>query len=84
MRKTTKVFMSGRSQAVRIPKEFRFDTDEVMIEKDEISGIVKIIPKMDWEKFFAECDRIPEAKDFMADFKRDRSEPRPVFEDWNE
>ena len=26
---TTKVFMSGRSQAVRIPKEFRFDGSEV-------------------------------------------------------
>lgn len=29
-----KVFWSGRSQAVRIPKEFRFDTDEVTIRRD--------------------------------------------------
>lgn len=28
-----KVFMTGRSQAVRLPKEYRFDTDEVTIEK---------------------------------------------------
>lgn len=28
-----KVFMNGRSQAVRLPKEFRFDTDEVTVEK---------------------------------------------------
>ena len=29
-----KVFWSGRSQAVRIPKEFRFDTDEVTIRRE--------------------------------------------------
>jgi antitoxin VapB len=29
--RTTKVFMSGNSQAVRIPAEFQFDTDEVEI-----------------------------------------------------
>jgi antitoxin VapB len=35
---TTKVFRSGNSQAVRIPREFQFDTDEVEIERrgDEI------------------------------------------------
>lgn len=31
--KVAKVFKNGRSQAVRIPKEFRFDTDEVLIER---------------------------------------------------
>ncbi|MGQ0709746.1 MAG: antitoxin [Rhodoferax sp.] len=31
--RTAKVFTTGRSQAVRLPKEFRFDTDEVSIEK---------------------------------------------------
>ena len=30
---TAKVFSSGRSQAVRIPKEFRFNTDEVFINR---------------------------------------------------
>lgn len=30
---TTKVFTNGRSQAVRIPKEYRFDVDEVYINK---------------------------------------------------
>lgn len=30
---TTRVFMSGNSQAVRIPKEFQFDTDEIEIFK---------------------------------------------------
>ena len=30
---TAKVFMNGRSQAVRIPKKYRFDTSEVQIQK---------------------------------------------------
>ena len=30
---TAKIFMNGRSQAVRLPKEYRFDTDEVYITK---------------------------------------------------
>ncbi|ATG38113.1 Antitoxin VapB1 (plasmid) [Phaeobacter piscinae] len=31
---TAKVFMTGRSQAVRLPKDFRFDTDEVRIRAE--------------------------------------------------
>ena len=30
---SAKVFMTGRSQAVRLPKAYRFDTDEVLIER---------------------------------------------------
>ncbi|MBT7411288.1 MAG: AbrB/MazE/SpoVT family DNA-binding domain-containing protein [Methylococcales bacterium] len=33
---TTKVFISGKSQAVRIPKDFRFKCDEVYIQKKAI------------------------------------------------
>ena len=38
-----KVFTNGRSQAVRLPKEYRFDTDEVYINK--IGDLVVLIPK---------------------------------------
>ena len=34
MQRTAKVFMNNRSQAVRLPKEFQFDTDEVFIRKE--------------------------------------------------
>jgi len=33
MEATAKVFMNGRSQAVRLPKEFRFDDDEVIVKQ---------------------------------------------------
>ena len=39
---TAKVFRNGRSQAVRIPAEFRFTTDEVYIERDETTGAIKL------------------------------------------
>ncbi len=40
--KTAKLFMNGRSQAVRLPKEFRFEGDEVYIKK--IGASVVLIP----------------------------------------
>ena len=38
MAKTAKLFMNGRSQAVRLPKEFRFEGEEVEIARDPVSG----------------------------------------------
>ena len=40
---TAKLFENGRSQAVRLPKECRFDGDEVMINK--VGDVVFLIPK---------------------------------------
>ena len=40
MRQTAKVFMNGRSQAVRLPKEFRFEGTEVAIRRDPATGEV--------------------------------------------
>jgi antitoxin VapB len=46
---TAKVFWSGRSQAVRLPKEFRFDTDEVRISRRGATVILEPIAKdHDW------------------------------------
>jgi antitoxin VapB len=42
-----KVFWSGRSQAVRLPKEFRFDTDEVRIRKHGNAVILEPVAA-DW------------------------------------
>lgn len=49
-----KVFQNGRSQAIRIPKEFRVDSDEVFIEK--VGNTLVIRPKNidKWDKFFDE------------------------------
>lgn len=42
---TAKIFTNGRSQAIRLPKEFRFSDDDVYINK--IGEIVVLIPKDD-------------------------------------
>ena len=40
-----KVFRNGRSQAVRISAEFRFNTDQVFIERNEQTGIITLSEK---------------------------------------
>ena len=44
---TAKVFWSGRSQAVRLPKDFRFDTDEVRIRRHGCGVILEPVAH-DW------------------------------------
>ncbi len=48
MTKTAKLFWSGRSQAVRLPKEFRMNGDEVRIRKQGVALILEPVVS-DWE-----------------------------------
>ena len=65
---TAKVFENGRSQAVRLPKECRFDTDEVAVNK--IGDIVLLIPKTNkWSSFMQAIDMFSD--DFMEDERND-------------
>ena len=66
---TTKIFKNGRSQAVRLPKEYRFDTDEVYIKKFE--RMVLLIPKNDPWKIFLES-----LEKFSDDFMNNRNQPK--------
>jgi antitoxin VapB len=45
MIQTAKLFMNGRSQAVRLPKEFRFEGQEVAIRRDPVTGDVVLAPR---------------------------------------
>ena len=49
--KVAKIFMNGRSQAVRLPKEFRFDCGEVIIRKKG-DDIILSPRKGSWDTFF--------------------------------
>lgn len=50
MRQTAKIFATGRSQAVRLPLEFRFDVAEVFIRHDPATGDVVLSRKpVDWQ-----------------------------------
>ena len=52
MRRTAKIFMNNRSQAVRIPKEFQFKTREVFIRKEGENLVLSPRPK-DWSAYLA-------------------------------
>ena len=61
---TAKVFENGRSQAIRLPKECRFTSDEVMVNK--IGDIVILLPKENkWDSFMRAIDMFSD--DFMVD-----------------
>jgi antitoxin VapB len=50
MHQTAKIFATGRSQAVRLPLEFRFDVAEVFIRHDPVTGDVVLSRKpTDWQ-----------------------------------
>jgi len=67
MRKTAKVFMNNRSQAVRLPKEFQFNTSEVFIRKEGSDVVLSPRPQ-DWSAYL---DGGPVAScDFMQDVEK--------------
>ena len=47
---TAKLFRNGRSQAVRLPKEFRFDGDEVSIRREGERVILEPVERREWPK----------------------------------
>ena len=74
---TAKVFTNGGSQAVRLPKEYRFDCGEVYANR--IGNIVMLIPKDDpWASFEAGMqmfsgDVFSEGRPVLAETERDWS-----------
>lgn len=66
-----RVFMSGRSQHVTIPAEFRFKTDEVTVRRDPKTGDLILSPA---PKSLAEVYAALDAAGFPDDFMRDREQ----------
>ena len=63
MPRTARVFMTNRSQAIRLPKEYQFSTDEVFIRKEGDEVILSPKPR-DWRSYL---ESAPIASDtFMA------------------
>jgi len=65
---TAKIFLNGRSQAVRLPKDFRFSDNDVFIKK--IGKMVVLLPKDDpWSFLVNSLDQ------FTDDFMETRDQP---------
>jgi antitoxin VapB len=76
MSQTARVFKNGQSQAIRLPKAFRFSGKEVFIRREGENVILS--PKPDsWEAFFA-SDMRP-SPDFMEDRDQLEMEERKIF-----
>ena len=68
MLRTAKLFRNGRSQAVRLPAEYRFESSEVYIRRDPASGDVILSRRPEsWQDFFELMKSIDVPEDFLAD-----------------
>ena len=86
MSQVAKLLTNGRSQAVRLPAAYRFDTSEVYIRKDPESGDVILSRKPpNWDDFFAALKEADVTADFLDDKERaQRSQARDPFSEWSE
>ena len=72
-----RVFMSGRSQHVTIPAEFRFSAEEVFVRRDPASGdLILSQSPGGWPEFFAAVDQNRFPEDFLADRAQGIAETR--------
>jgi antitoxin VapB len=68
MSRTAKLFQNGRSQALRLPAEYRFEGSEVYIRRDPRTGDVILSRRPEsWQEFFALADRIGMPEDFLSE-----------------
>lgn len=74
MMTTAKVFMNGRSQAIRLPKEFRVQGDEVFLKRTTEGFLV--VERDPWEVFAEGCSELSD--DFLAE----RTQPSLESRDW--
>ena len=78
MPKTAKLFRNGRSQAVRLPSEYRFEGSEVYVRRDQATGDVILSRRPDsWRDLFALMDTMEVPKNFLSD----RNDARPQKRD---
>lgn len=71
MSQVAKLFANGRSQAVRLPAAFRFDTQEVFVRQDPETGDVILSKRpADWSEFRALLRSTTIPSDFLSDGER--------------
>jgi antitoxin VapB len=86
MSDVAKIFTNGRSQAVRLPVAYRFDTREVFIRRDPETGDVILSAKPNsWDEFFEALKSTAVPTDFLNEKERRQGvQNRDPFEGWSE
>lgn len=68
MLRTAKLFRNGRSQAVRLPADYRFEGSQVYLRRDPATGDVILSRRPEsWRDFFELMKTIDVPEDFLAD-----------------
>ena len=88
---TAKVFTNGHSQAIRLPKAFRVDVDEMWIARNEVTGEITLKPKdtetlrkRRLDALMAAIADNPLPNDFLSDDSRQNKPPKNPFADWED
>jgi antitoxin VapB len=90
MSQVAKLFTNGRSQAVRLPAAYRFDTKEVYIHQDPETGDVILSRKpANWDGFFSALEDADVPADFLDENERNLeiqngTQDRDPFDGWSE
>lgn len=86
MSQVAKLFINGRSQAVRLPVAYRFDTKEVFIRQDPETGDVILSRKpATWDDFFAALKGAKVPAGFLGKNERKQGlQERDPFDGWRE
>jgi antitoxin VapB len=80
MVRTAKLLLNGRSQAVRLPADYRFDGKEVYIRRDESTGDVILSRRPPtWDDFIQLVKNSNLPSDFMDDRSKELPEDRDLF-----
>ena len=86
---TVKVFTNGHSQAIRLPKAFRVDVDEMWLARNEVTGEITLKPKdteavrkRRLDALMAAIAENPLPDNFLSDASRQNNPPKNPFADW--
>jgi antitoxin VapB len=86
---TAKVFTNGNSQAIRLPKAFRVDVDEMWIARNEMTGEITLKPKdtetlrkRRLDALMAAIAENPLPDNFLSDANRLNDPPKNPFAGW--
>jgi len=78
--KTARVFNNGGSQAVRLPAEFRFDSNEVFVRRNERTGDVILSKKSGWSTWKEYLESRSGGRAVPPEFMRDRPLNAPLID----
>lgn len=76
MERKAKLFKKGRNQAVLLPEEFAFESENVFISRDEAGNVVlraKPVQEKSWDNFFRMLEKTTVPESFLSPEERNQS-----------